>query len=210
MNFFGHAVVSTWTPHAVPGGVALGAMLPDFQSMCGARAAQIDDPAIADGVALHHRTDAAFHSLPAFTGLVRELEQRLAAAGVARGPMRAVGHVGIELLLDGALLDDDAARAAYLAALAYPIDAIQWRDPGDDARFAYLHSRLVAAGIPEDLARPESVAVRVLRMTAHRPLLRASASEAEAIRHELAAIAPRVRIAAETIVRSLRAGLESD
>ena len=207
MNFFGHAVVSTWIPHASPGGVALGAMLPDFQTMCGARATTIEDAAIADGVELHHRTDAAFHTLPAFSGLVRELEQRLAAAGVSRGPMRAVGHVGVELLLDGVLLSDPSGRNAYLAALAHPITSITWRDAGDDARFAQLHERLVSYGIPDDLSRPEAVAHRVLRMTAHRPLLRASATEADLIRAELAAIAPRIRVAADTILRGLRAAL---
>ena len=210
MNFFGHAVVSTWVRHVSPGGVALGAMLPDFQTMCGARATTIDDAAIAHGVDLHHRTDAAFHGLPAFSGLVRELEQRLASAGVSRGPMRAVGHVGVELLLDGVLLGDLSGRTAYLAALAHPITSITWRDAGDDARFAQLHARLVTYGIPDDLARPEAVAHRVLRMTAHRPLLRASATEASSIRTELAAIAPRVRVAADTIVRSLRAALQPD
>ena len=183
-------------------------MLPDFQAMCGARAGAIDDVAIAAGVALHHATDAAFHGLAPFTGLVRELEERLARAGVSRGPMRAAGHVGVELLLDGALLDDATARAAYLAALDHPVAAIRWRDDGDPERFAILHARLRQHGVPEDLARPESVAYRVLRMTAHRPLLRASAGEADLIRRELAAIAPRVRVAAPTIIHALRAALE--
>jgi len=208
LNFFGHAVVASWARHPVPGGLALGAMLPDFQTMCHARAAAIGDAAIADGVALHHRTDAAFHALPGFTALVRELEQRLAAAGVARGPMRAVGHVGIELLLDGVLLIDAGGRDAYRAALAHPTAEITWRDAGDDARFAHLHGRLVAYGVPDDLARPDAVARRVLRMIGHRPLLRASGTEPDAIRRELAAIAPRVRVAAATIVRGLRAALD--
>jgi hypothetical protein len=124
--------------------------------------------------------------------------------------MRAVGHVGVELLLDGVLLTDPAGRTAYLAALAHPIHAIDWRDAGDDARFAQLHARLVSYGVPDDLARPEAVAHRVLRMTAHRPLLRASATEADAIRSSLAAIAPRVRVATDTIVRALRAALQPE
>jgi hypothetical protein len=205
LNYFGHALVSSWTSPS--GGRALGAMLPDFQSMCGARAAIIDDAAISEGVALHHATDKAFHGLAPFTGLVRELEERLAGAGVSRGPMRAVGHAGVELLLDGALLADAAARAAYLAAFAHPFASITWRDPGDAGRFAYLHGRLLDHGIPEDLTRPESVAMRLLRMTAHRPLLRASAAEADLIRRELAAIAARVRVAAPTILGALRAAM---
>lgn len=207
MNFFGHAVVASWASHDSPGGHALGAMLPDFQTMSGARVATVDDPAIAEGIALHHRTDAAFHRLAAFVGLTREVEQRLARAGVSRGPMRAVGHIGVELLLDGALLDDAGGRAAYLAALDHPIATIAWRDPGDGDRFAHLHERLRAHGLPDDLARPESAAARVLRMIAGRPLLRATATEADAIRRELAAVAPRVRVAAPTIMSALRAAL---
>lgn len=207
MNFFGHAVVASWTAHATPGGHALGAMLPDFQTMSGARVARVDDAAIADGVALHHATDAAFHQLAAFVGLTREVEARLRDAGVGRGPTRAVAHVGVELLLDGVLLAEAGGAASYEAALDHPIDGITWREDGDDARFGRLHARLRAYGVPHDLARPEAVAHRVLRMIADRPLLRASASEANVIRRVLAEVAPRVRVAAPTVVAGLRAAL---
>lgn len=183
-------------------------MLPDFQTMSGARVATCSDAAISAGIDLHHRTDAAFHRLPAFVVLTREVEERLRDAGVSRGPMRAVGHVGVELLLDGVLLADAAGRAAYLAALEHPIDTMTWRDSGDDERFAFLHGRLREHGVPDDLARPESAAARVLRMIAHRPLLRATPDEAAAIRRELTNVAPRVRVAAPTIIASLRAVLD--
>src|SRR4051812_40545259 len=104
MNYFGHATVATRLHAAPPPGVALGAMLPDFFSMCGARPTRIDDATIAAGVELHHATDAAFHQLAPFSGLVRELSERLTAAGVSRGPMRGVAHVAVELFLDGTLV----------------------------------------------------------------------------------------------------------
>ena len=47
-------------------------------------------------------------------------------AGVARGSARGAAHVGIELLLDGTLVDEPGAGPAYLAALrsaAAPRDA---------------------------------------------------------------------------------------
>ncbi len=207
MNFFGHAVVASWAGHAVPAGYALGAMLPDFQTMSGVRAAHIGDAAIDAGVALHHATDAAFHRLPVFVGLTREVEARLRDGGVSRGPMRAVAHVGVELLLDGTLIEDAGAGARYLAALAHPVAAITWREAGDDGRFARLHDRLRAHGVPHDLARPDAVAHRVLRMIADRPLLRATADEADVIRRELAAIAPRVRVAAPKVMAALRAAM---
>ncbi|MCB9563437.1 MAG: hypothetical protein H6709_19675 [Kofleriaceae bacterium] len=205
MNFFGHAVVASW--HDAGGGRALGAMLPDFQTMSGARVAAVDDAEVAAGIDLHHATDAAFHRLPAFVGLTREVEARLRAADVGRGPTRAVAHVGVELLLDGVLLDDVDGCATYLAGLDHPIATITWREPGDDARFAHLHGRLRAYGVPRDLARADAVAHRVLRMIAPRPLLRASAAEAEVIRRELAAMAPRVRVATPTVMAALRAAM---
>jgi hypothetical protein len=207
VNFFGHAVVASWTGPSA--GLALGAMLPDFQAMSGARVADPGDAEVAAGIELHHRTDAAFHRLPGFVALGREVEARLEAAGVARGPRRAVGHIGVELLLDGVLLADGPGRAAYLAALDHPVHAITWRDEGDGARFAMLHARLRDHGVPDDLARPEAAAARVLRAIAHRPLLRASPSEADAIRAELVRTAPRVRVAAPAIMSALRAGLQA-
>src|SRR5258708_1440822 len=107
VNFFGHAAVSSWLDDAGDG-VALGSMLPDFAGMIRAR---LDDPAppateLARGVELHHATDAAFHRMPATLALMRELDDRLLGGGCARGPRRAVAHVGVELLLDGVLVDD--------------------------------------------------------------------------------------------------------
>ena len=107
MNYFGHAAVASWTT-SVPR-VLLGAMLPDLATMCAARLAAADaqpDPDLARGIALHEATDAAFHKLPAATALMRELDDRLDRAGCARGPRRAVAHVGTELLLDGVYIDD--------------------------------------------------------------------------------------------------------
>src|SRR6185503_17388999 len=96
-----------------PGSV-LGAMLPDFATMSGARLAESTDAAIAHGVDLHHKTDAAFHHLPPVLALMRELDHKLDAGGCARGPRRAVAHIGVELLLDGVLVDDVGYRESYL------------------------------------------------------------------------------------------------
>jgi hypothetical protein len=205
VNYFGHAAVATRLQRAAPAGVTLGAMLPDFLSMCGARPRRIDDPAIASGVELHHATDAAFHALPAFSGLVRELSERLTAAGVSRGPMRGVAHVAVELFLDGTLLDDGVARAAYAAALDHDPRGLIFEDDG--ARFAMLHARLRAHGLPDDLRRADAVAHRVLRMLTHRPRLAPRGDEPAAIRAVLGEFARRAQVAAPTIMHGLRAAL---
>ena len=205
MNYFGHAAVASWSAPAEAGAV-LGAMLPDFCGMCGARIAAADEAAVAGGIALHHATDAAFHRLPAVTGLMRELDEQLQRAGCARGPRRAVSHIGVELLLDGVLIDEPGYRAAYLAGLAHR-PALRWREAEGGARFTALLDRLRDRGVPDDLRRPEAVAARVHRVLAHRPLLAPSPGEIGAIRDALAAFQPRIAVAAETIVRALRAAL---
>lgn len=208
MNYFGHAAVASW--HASPdevAGVALGAMLPDFAGMSGARIAGSADGAVARGIELHHATDAVFHHAPAVLALFRDAEARLAAGGCRRGPMRAAAHVGVELLLDGTLLDELAHRDAYTAALAHDTTTLTWRDPGDGERFAALLARIRPYGVPDDLRRPSAAAQRIFRALSGRRLLEPSASERDVIADVLAELAPRVAVAAETILRQVRAGL---
>jgi len=204
VNFFGHAAVASWRNGR--GGLSLGSMLPDFSTMCGARVVSTDDPEVALGIDLHHATDAAFHHLPAVTGLMRELDQLLERGGCARGPRRAVAHIGVELLLDGVLLDDPEYRDAYTIGIEYDAP-VTWRDDGDDLRFASLLARLRAHGIPEDLRRPEAIAHRLSRMLAHRPLLAPSPADLAVINIALIEHKPRVEVAASTVMRGMRAAM---
>jgi hypothetical protein len=209
VNFFGHAAVATWSNPT--GGCVLGAMLPDFATMSGTRLATGGgtDPEIDRGIALHHATDAAFHHLPPVLALMRELDGKLDAAGCARGPRRAVAHIGVELLLDGVFVAEPAYREHYLAGLAHDPGGIGWREQGDAARFAVLLARLRAHGVPDDLARPDAIAQRLHRMLAHRPLLAPNATDLAAIRACLVDYKPRVDVAADTVLRALRVALES-
>jgi hypothetical protein len=206
VNFFGHAAVASW--YVAPparGPAALGAMLPDFQTMSDARATAIAHADVEAGVALHHRTDAAFHRLPVVTGLMRELYERLAAAGVSRGPARAASHAGMELLLDGVLVDAAVHRAAYGEALAIdPVPATFDRPE----RIAMVLARLRGHGVPYDLRRAEAVAHRIVRMTADRPLLAAKGDEPERICGVLAGFRGRIEVAADTVVSALRAAMD--
>ncbi|HET9625691.1 MAG TPA: hypothetical protein VFP84_30205 [Kofleriaceae bacterium] len=201
MNFFGHAAIAS---ESAPG-VVLGAMLPDFATMCGGRIEGSADADVTAGIALHHATDAVFHQLPAVLGLMRELDDRLRAAACARGPRRAVAHIGVELLLDGLLVAEPAYRAAYLAALGCDAQ-LTWRDDAAP-RFAGLVARLRGFGVPDDLQRPEAITQRIARILAHRPLLAPSPDDLRAIRASLTAFRPRVEVAAETVLRGVRAGL---
>jgi hypothetical protein len=204
VNYFGHAAVASWS-QASPGR-SLGAMLPDFAGMCGARLDEPDDIEVAAGIALHHATDGVFHTLAPVVALMRELDDRLARLDCARGPRRAVAHIGIELLLDGVLVDDPAYRASYLAGIACD-NAASWRDDDGPARFAMLLSRLRTYGVPDDLRDPQAITSRLARVLGGRPLLAPSPSDLRSIAHALAAQQPRVAVAAETVLRGGRAAL---
>lgn len=182
-------------------------MLPDFATMSGTRLAAPTDAGIARGIDLHHATDAAFHHLPSVLALMRELDERLAAGGCARGPRRAVAHIGVELLLDGVLVDEPVYRDAYASALEHDTSGIRFREDDDPPRFTALHTRLRSYGVPDDLRKPDSIVHRLQRMLAHRPLLAPSAADLSAIRTALDDYKPRVDVAADTVIRALRAAL---
>lgn len=208
MNYFGHAAVASWVDLRLGrrGGFPLGAMLPDFSTMIGVRVDGTPDTDVAEGIALHHLTDKTFHTLPVVTGLMRELDERLERGGCARGPRRAVAHIGVELLLDGVLVDDPEYRDAYMLGVEYDAK-IDWRE--DDHRIVFdgFIRRMRARGVPDDLKRPEDIAFRLGRMLAGRPLLAPSPQDNSAIVIALVEHKPRVEVAAHTVMRAMRAAL---
>jgi acyl carrier protein phosphodiesterase len=206
VNYFGHAAVASW--RAPSPGKSLGAMLPDFASMCGARlAADQPDPDIAIGVALHHRTDSVFHQAAPVLGLMRELDDRLLALDCARGPRRATAHIGTELLLDATLLADEPYRASFLSGFTVDPTLVAWREPDGPARFAMLLARMRSHGVPDDLREISSITYRLQRMLSNRPLLAPNDADLRAIATALAAHRPRVEVAADTVLRAVRAGV---
>jgi hypothetical protein len=207
VNYFGHAAISSWSD-ASPAR-ALGAMLPDFAGMIGGKLGDGDDREIADGIALHHATDHVFHALAPVVALMKDLDAQLDQLGCARGPRRAVAHVGIELLLDGVLVADEAYRAIYSAAIACDPVRVSWQHPDEAARFAVLIERLRGYGVPDDLRDPAAITSRLARILAPRPLLAPSPSDLRAIGHALAQHRPRIVIAAETVMRGMRAQLSA-
>ena len=70
----------------------LGSMLPDLASILGTRLNGAGAVTLAAGVALHHRTDAAFHRLPGFHSLCGEATVRFEFAYDGGGPGK--GGVG--------------------------------------------------------------------------------------------------------------------
>ncbi|MGE0786819.1 MAG: hypothetical protein AB7S26_14200 [Sandaracinaceae bacterium] len=169
MNFVGHAAVA-WTSRPDPR-FALGAMLPDFASMGGAKLEGADEPVVGAGIEHHHRVDRAFHDLPRFRDLCHAGTRSLEELGLGAGPAAAVAHVGIELLLDGHLLDRPDATLGYRAAIALSDDfGIRVRRGSSEA-IHEVRRRLRQIGIPRDYRSTERVAVRLRQILARRPRL---------------------------------------
>jgi hypothetical protein len=174
VNFFGHACVARRVdddPRHL-----LGAMLPDLATMAGVRLSAAGDAAIARGVEHHHAVDRAFHRLPAFVALCRSALEQLTADGVARAPARAVGHVGAELLLDGLLAEDVAARTDYRASVRHALqhglaDRVDFRETHGAGSLQRVLSRLADAPVPEGYREPAFVADRLTWILQRRPRL---------------------------------------
>lgn len=206
MNFFGHAVVAGWferEPHFV-----LGSMLPDFATMSGTRLSGVADPRVAAGVALHLRTDDAFHSAPAFLTLCAVAQEALDQRDVGWGTARAVAHVGTELLLDGVLLTRHASEP-YVGALdaAHALSesdphAITFRDQGQG--FARLLARLRETGPPHAYQQPERVAEFLERALALRPRLCFQPGDRARVTEVLQLLAPEVQRHSDDLMNHLR------
>lgn len=193
MNFFGHSVVAAWS--GAPHGGVLGSMLPDFESMTRVRVRDLSHADLEHGIALHHRTDDAFHRTPRFVALCRRARHELDARGVRRGTARAVSHIGTEMFLDGLLSLDDALAAAYLDALAPEHAAgIQWEDGGH--AFEKLRRRLERWGAPRDYDDPEFVLARLRDALRGRPKLRLLDEQHDAVAEFLPSL--RLWVAADT------------
>jgi hypothetical protein len=210
MNFFAHAVVAAARSQAPR--FLLGAMLPDLTGMLGARIAELPDREVQAGVAHHHETDAAFHGAARFGRLCGAAIAELTAAGVARGSARAVGHVGVELLLDGALSHDRAARERYTSALAHAVDSelsalVRLRDRAHEPALRDGISRLRDAPVPEGYREPEFVVARLRHILGRRPRLALRESDLPAVRRWAFATQRVVLAEHEALLAEVRAAL---
>jgi hypothetical protein len=207
MNFIGHLLAARWESPAAAFG--LGAMLPDFASMAGMRVPGVRHSELAAGVAHHHRTDHLFHDGESFVALQRAAFQHLLEAGVERGPARAVAHIGVELLIDGLLLQGEPQLGdAYLSALAafeqLPSDALPALDM---APLTHLQQRLMHYGIPYDYADPALVTARLIRILGRRPRLALSTTAAASVGSIMPDLKERVVERLPALLDSLAHGL---
>jgi hypothetical protein len=209
MNFFGHAALAG--RFETDPLFALGAMLPDFCGMLGFRAPALAPGPLAEGVRFHHLTDAAFHELAQFQALNRAACAELAERGVRRGTARAVAHVGVELLLDAELAENDAARELYVAALnagAAPegFDSAAF-ESDERVRLGRLLAALSERGVAK---RPSTASVceRLERALARRDRLAILRADLPRVSEWVELFRVRVVASAPMLLRELTADLE--
>lgn len=206
MNFFGHAVVASYRTSDAR--FVLGAMLPDFATMLATRPPDAAGP-LALGIQFHHETDRVFHETATFRSMQAEARRTLREMGLSRPSALAVGHIGVEILLDAELARDGAAVAAYLAALDAGADGgvagqITWSDGALPERFDVLLGALRARGVTPESRRAEATALRVTRALASRPRLRLDAGGEEIVRAWAEATGPAVAAEAAAWLEDIR------
>jgi hypothetical protein len=167
-----------------------------------------EDDLLAAGIALHHRTDDAFHAAPLFVELLQETLDELTSLGVSRGAARAVAHIGTEMLIDGELVRAPEVGEAYTRALAVdrPLDGLFVDDAGG-TRWALLRDRLRSYGVPYDYRDPDSVLRRLQVVLRSRPRLALDAASAPLVRAHLPALQRKVVIALPLLLESVREAL---
>ena len=212
MNVAGHITVALRLYPDDPS-IWLGAALPDLAAMGRHRLlGTTADAAVERGIALHHRTDDAFHRHDLFTGPMARLRSELAVDGVGRGPARAVAHVGPELLLDGELLSEsvivDAVAAAFELLVVLPDSTLGSLVAGESEEAWLAHLRKIPAwGLPTDYADPAAVAGRLHRILERRPRLAFDHALVPAISDRLAFEQPSITSTSDRLLSDLVAEL---
>lgn len=209
MNFVGHIVVAERVEGGATTAHLLGAAAPDLVRMARLPVALDASDDFRAGVAAHHRTDAAFHELDWFRSHNRALVAELGARGVRRGPARGAAHVLVELLLDGALLEQVEHQATFArawSALGEPdadaramVDEIH-RDPWLDF-LDQITSRLDPAAYGEAAYAADRTAGTLNR----RPRLAMTDEERVTLRSVAVEVQPEIAESVDDVLRSVLA-----
>ena len=197
MNYFGHAAIAS-LKNGSPGFV-LGSMLPDLGPMAGLRVPnRFADSELQAGVDFHIETDALFHQTGTFIELNREALLALRDQGVSRGPARACAHMGVEMLIDATLIEQDALREDYLRALAFGAQRADTFAPLNGVGAATLRglcAHLLERGQAVHSTSQERFVLRLGRTLAPRRRLAPTTEELDTIANYLCrldSVAPRV------------------
>jgi hypothetical protein len=200
VNFVGHAIVAARCDDHPD--VVLGAVAPDLLPRSGARPAPEPPAALEAGRRLHHRADAVFHHHPVFVAQQRVVLDELTAHGVPRGAARASAHLGVELLLDGALVAQGIATAftGVWDRLRDPDPTVRALvDPATEDIWCRFLGQFTTFVEPHRYADPVYTAERIERILSWRPRLTLDAEHVPVlvdtlagVRGEVASHAPRL------------------
>ncbi len=208
MNLGSHIAVAKHL-HPEHPRIWLGAALPDIAAIGRFRLlGSTDDEELQAGIALHHSTDDAFHRDPWFTSRQRRLTDSLGDAGLERGPTRAVAHVGPELLLDGALLQQSDLQDTVNLALeqinttSAALEPLVQTDAGIGDWLDHL-LKFTGGGMPTDYHDPKAVAARLHRILVHRKRLAFPTDQIDLVSQALAVEADGIHQTGPTFVVEL-------
>jgi hypothetical protein len=209
VNLVGHIAVALDPDEAPPStDFLVGCLLPDLAAIARVRVAR-PDGALGDGVAFHHACDTVFHESDWFRDANRALRDALLEAGVDSGPARACSHAGVEMLLDGRLVDEasvDASARVALAAVRTEASALGALAP-PAARDVWVERlRMIGASLdPVRYQDPVFVAERLHRMTSGRRRIELRAGQVGAVTASLRQFQPRIADAAPDVLADVRA-----
>jgi len=122
-----------------------------------------------------------FHQTPMFVAHNQRAVAALRALGISRGPARAAGHMGVEMLIDAELVTDAPSVEAYQAALSWGKSALTNDNTGmswfSRTRLAGLCSLLSDRGASTFEASVRRLAERLSGALSGRRLLAPTAQE---------------------------------
>ena len=209
MNFFGHAIVASF--RSSEPGFILGAMLPDFATMIGERVPSVRHQHLETGVAFHHATDRVFHGSSTFRELETSARRELRALGVSRPSALAIGHIGVEILIDARLTVDDDGVDGYLEALRAGRtlgEHVDWPTTDGRSRWEALRQALVQRGVTRGAADPGTVTFRVARALSSRPRLRLDSGAEPLVRRWVEDAGPKIADRVPTLLAEVASGLD--
>jgi hypothetical protein len=201
VNFVAHAVVAEalgCSPLE-----AFGSMVPDLANMVGAMTGVRSAPnlpvaSLQHGSSVHVATDEAFHHHQTFVGLTR-----MAAATMdgRRHVNTAAAHVGIELMIDGWLLQDSSSEP-------YPV-ALATASPFCHGPWAELIGYLVDDNPTRHYRTVKGCAERTWRILGGRRVLAQGRPSVEALTAGLREVEAEVAAAFGDLVRDVIVGTRS-
>lgn len=180
LNYFGHAALAILHQRSDP--FVLGAMLPDLTAMARVpnSRAQLGSPDLKEGWEFHLKTDEVFHKTQCFQVLNRAALQHFTSLKIRKGPARACAHIGIEMLIDAHLAEDERYHAPYVQALRWGAQRegdLGCPSPIDEKRLSALLEHLADKGPVVHSTSPSRLAFRLERTLYDRPKLNPTDAE---------------------------------